>query len=240
MPYSPRRDEETEYSRNTSTRETSSQSRPRHHHRTATRTATTSSNMAGSVSNPNMYTMPLPSQGRVGAPSSHPQQSTGHARHHSGGASSSTSRDQTTKQASWSTTSRDQTTKPASSSGMSKGKGKASLSHQCGESSTSESTSAQPLPTLGDDRPVLEDSSRGQLSNPRPSGTVTSPCGCPITVEEENRRREARRFADNLRNSAGERDLGFERLITGFWPRVPGRPWAFDGIVDPGDDIYKL
>ncbi|KAI9726052.1 MAG: hypothetical protein M1828_002060 [Chrysothrix sp. TS-e1954] len=34
-------------------------------------------------------------------------------------------------------------------------------------------------------------------------------------------------------NKDGQPDGGFYRFFNGYWPRVEGRPWAFDGVIDP-------
>ena len=58
-------------------------------------------------------------------------------------------------------------------------------------------------------------------------------CGCTTTEDEQRRNLQAYRFGRELTDERGRPDGGFSLLLNGYWPRVPGRPWVFDGVQAP-------
>lgn len=86
--------------------------------------------------------------------------------------------------------------------------------------------------------PITDDSERKGTTpsltgnkEKKPSGLHT--CGCPTSEEDQMRNMRAYAFAQELRDEQGRPDAGFSLFLNGYWPKVPGRPWIFDGVQAP-------
>ena len=58
-------------------------------------------------------------------------------------------------------------------------------------------------------------------------------CGCPTSPEDQRRNANAYAMATEHRDDQGRLDGGFHLLLHGYWPKVKGRPWVFDGVQAP-------
>ena len=64
-------------------------------------------------------------------------------------------------------------------------------------------------------------------------------CGCNHGhgADGGNGERQAgvAKLMGEFKGPSGEYDGGYHRLLNGYWPKVPGRPWVFDGVRHPGN-----